>query len=135
MSLKQLMKLPDSSNIPRSATQSWSKLGSLLKDNFNAESVFYAQQYGQYELNCGIGHWIIAVTEMKARIRGVQVHMQQFEFFFGLVLGCNLLMHTVSLSVCVCVCACVHACVSACVRVCVCKESRFQQLKVYHWLS
>ena len=42
------------------------------------------------------------VTEMKARIRGVQVHMQQFEFFFGLVLGWNLLLHTVSLSVCVC---------------------------------
>ena len=40
------------------------------------------------------------VTEMKAQIRGVQVHMQQFEFFFGLVLGCNLLLHTVSLSVC-----------------------------------
>ena len=27
---------------------------------------------------------------MKARIRGVQVHMQQFEFFFGLALGRNL---------------------------------------------
>ena len=40
------------------------------------------------------------VTEMKARIRGVQVHMQQFEFFFGLVLGRNLLQHTDSLSVC-----------------------------------
>ena len=38
-------------------------------------------------------------TEMKARIRGV--YMQQFEFFFGLVLGCNLLLHMVSLSVCV----------------------------------
>ena len=49
MSLKQLMKLPGSSNIPRSATQSWNKLGSLL-DNCNAESVFYAQQHGQYEL-------------------------------------------------------------------------------------
>ena len=37
---------------------------------------------------------------MQARIRGVQVHMQQFEFFFGLVLGRNLLQHTDSLSVC-----------------------------------
>ena len=44
------MKIPDSSNIHRSATQSWSKLGSLLKDHSNAESVFYAQQDGQYEL-------------------------------------------------------------------------------------
>ena len=26
--------------------------------------------------------------------------MQQFEFFFGLVLGCNLLLHTDSLSMC-----------------------------------
>ena len=42
------------------------------------------------------------VTEMKARIHGVQVHMHQFEFFFGLVLGRNLLQHTDSLSVCVC---------------------------------
>ena len=30
------------------------------------------------------------VTEMKAQNRGVQVHMQQFEFFFGLVLGRDL---------------------------------------------
>ena len=30
------------------------------------------------------------VIAMKARIRGVQVHMQQFEFFFGLALGRNL---------------------------------------------
>ena len=37
---------------------------------------------------------------MKARIRGVQVHMQQFEIFFNLVLGRNLLQHTDSLSVC-----------------------------------
>ena len=50
---------------------------------------------------------------MKARIRGVQVHMQQFEFIFGLMLGRNLLQHTDSLSVCVC------------------KESRFLLLKVY----
>ena len=41
-------------------------------------------------------------TEMKAQIRGVQVHMQQFKFIFGLVLGRNLLQHTDSLSVCVC---------------------------------
>ena len=33
------------------------------------------------------------VTEMKARIRGAQVHMQQFKFFFGLVLGRDLLQH------------------------------------------
>ena len=56
------------------------------------------------------------VTEMKARIRGVQVHMQQFKFIFGLVLGRNLLQHTDSLSA----------------RVC--KEGRFLQLKVYPWL-
>ena len=37
---------------------------------------------------------------MKARIRGVQVHMQQFEILFDLVLGRNLLQHTDSLSVC-----------------------------------
>ena len=37
---------------------------------------------------------------MKAQIRGVQVQMQQFEFFFGLALGCNLRQHTDSLSVC-----------------------------------
>ena len=30
------------------------------------------------------------MTEMKTRIRGVQVHMQHFEFIFGLVLGRNL---------------------------------------------
>ena len=36
---------------------------------------------------------------MKARIRGVQVHMQQFELFFDLMLGRNLLQHTHSLSV------------------------------------
>ena len=59
------------------------------------------------------------VTEMKARIRGVQVHMQQFECFFGLVLGRNLLQYCGSLSVCVCVCVCVRACVCACV--CGCK--------------
>ena len=56
------------------------------------------------------------VTEMKARIRGVQVHMHQFQFIFGLVLGRNLLQHTANLSVCVC------------------KESRFLKLKVYPWL-
>ena len=37
---------------------------------------------------------------MKARICRVQVHMQQFKFFFGLMLGRNLLQHTDSLSVC-----------------------------------
>ena len=42
------------------------------------------------------------VTDMKARIRGVQVRMQPFEFLFGLVLGCNLLTRTVSLNVCMC---------------------------------
>ena len=56
--------------------------------------------------------WLLdncTVTEMKARIRGVQVHMQQFEFFFGLVLGRNLLQYSGSLCVCVraCVCVCV----------------------------
>ena len=40
------------------------------------------------------------VTEMEARIRGVQVNLQQFEYFFGLVLGRNLLQHNDSLSVC-----------------------------------
>ena len=40
------------------------------------------------------------LIEMKARIRGVQVDMQQFEFFFGLVLGRNLLQHNDSVSVC-----------------------------------
>ena len=40
------------------------------------------------------------LIEMKVWIRGVQVHMQQFEFFFGLVLGRNLPQHTDSLSVC-----------------------------------
>ena len=40
------------------------------------------------------------VTEMKARIRGVQVHMHQFEFIFDLVLGRNLLHHTDSLNGC-----------------------------------
>ena len=39
---------------------------------------------------------------MKARLRGVQVHMQQFEFISRLVLGHNLLQHTDSLSGCVC---------------------------------
>ena len=39
-----------SSNIHRNATQSWSKLRSLLKDNCDAESVFFAQQDGQYGL-------------------------------------------------------------------------------------
>ena len=53
------------------------------------------------------------VTEMKARIRGVLVHTQQFEFIFGVVLGRNLLQCIDSLSVCVC------------------KEGRFLQLKVY----
>ena len=135
MSLKQLMKLRGSSNIPRSAKQSWSKAGHLLKDNCNAESVFCAKHYGQCELmamssiisNYNVLHeswdWSLdngTVTEIKARIRGVQVQMRQFEFFFGLVLGCNqLLLHTVSLSV----------------WVCVCKESRLLQLKVYHRLS
>ena len=61
-------------DIHRSATQSWSKLGSLLKDNCNAESGLYARQDGQHKLmprpvlfqiivcsmNGGIGHWIIA---------------------------------------------------------------------------
>ena len=47
------------------------------------------------------------VTEMEARIRGVQVYMHYFEFIFGLVLGRNLLQLTNSL------------------RVCVCKENRF----------
>ena len=57
------------------------------------------------------------VAEMKAQIRGVQVHMQQFEFIFGLVLGRrNLLQHTDSLSMCVS------------------KEGGFLQLKVYPWL-
>ena len=51
-----------------------------MKGNCNAESVFYVQQDAQYELmlwpvlfqiiacsmNCGIGRWINAVTEMKA---------------------------------------------------------------------
>ena len=36
--------------IKYSPTQSWSELGSLLKDSCDAESVFYAQQDGQYEL-------------------------------------------------------------------------------------
>ena len=57
------------------------------------------------------------ITEMKARIRGVQVHMQQFEFIFDLVMGRNLLHNTDSLNVCVC------------------KESCFLQLKVHPWLS
>ena len=57
------------------------------------------------------------VTEMEARIRGVQVHMHQFQFIFGLVLGSNLLQHTATLSVCVC------------------KDSRFLKLKIYPWLS
>ena len=110
------MKLQGSSNIPLSATQSWSTLGSLLTDNCNAESVIYAQQYGQYVRadamtsmisNYNVLHelwdWSLdncTVTEMKARIRGVQVRMQPFEFLFGLVLGCNLLRRTVSLNVC-----------------------------------
>ena len=47
------------------------------------------------------------VTEMKARIRGVQAYMHHFEFIFGLVLGRNLLQLTDSL------------------RMCVCKENRF----------
>ena len=38
------------------------------------------------------------VTETKARIRGVQVHMQKFELICRLVLGRNLLQHTDSLS-------------------------------------
>ena len=59
-----------------------------MKGNSKAESVFYVQQDAQYELmllpvlfqiiacsmNCGIGHWINAATEMKAGIRGVQVY-------------------------------------------------------------
>ena len=53
-------------------------------------------------MNCVIGYWIIAVTGMKARIRGVQVYMHNFEFIFGLVLGRNLLQLTDSLRVCVC---------------------------------
>ena len=53
-------------------------------------------------MNRVIGYWIIAVTEMKARIRGVQVYMHHFEFIFGLVLGRNLLQLTDSLRVCVC---------------------------------
>ena len=60
--------------------------------------------------------WLLdncTVTEIKARIRGVQIHMQQFESIYGLVLGRNLLKHTDSLSVWVC------------------KLSRFLQLKVY----
>ena len=45
-------------------------------------------------MNCGIGHWINAVTEMKAGIRAaIPVNV-------GLVLGRNLLQHTDSLSVC-----------------------------------
>ena len=56
-----------------------------MKGNCNAESVFYVQQDAQYDLmlwpvlyqiiacsmTCGIGHWVNAVTEMKAGIRGV----------------------------------------------------------------
>ena len=48
--LETTHEIPNSSNIHRSATQSWIKLGSLLKDNCDAESVFYDQQDGQYEL-------------------------------------------------------------------------------------
>ena len=39
------------------------------------------------------------VTETKAQMRGVQAHLQQFEFIFELVLGRNLLQPTDSLSV------------------------------------
>ncbi len=37
-------------------------------------------------------------SEMKARIRGVQLHMTTFDFFYGLVLGQTLLQHADSLS-------------------------------------
>jgi hypothetical protein len=37
-------------------------------------------------------------TEMKARIRGVQLHSLRFDFFFGLVLGEYILQHADSLS-------------------------------------
>ena len=58
-----------------------------------------------YSVPIGLWDWSLdnyTVTEMKARIRGVQVHMQQFEFIFGLVLGRKLLQHTDSMSVRVC---------------------------------
>ena len=57
-------------------------------------SVFHELRYWSLD-NC-------TVTEMKARIRGVQVHMQQFEFICRLVLGRNLLQHTDNLNMCVC---------------------------------
>ena len=44
------------------------------------------------------------VTEIKAHIRGVQIHMHQFQFIFGLVLGRNLLQHTANLSRPMCAC-------------------------------
>ena len=119
MPLKQLMKLPHSSNIHRSSMQSWSKLGSFLKNNCDAECVFYnptiwtirAGAMTSVISNYSVLHelwdchydWLLdtsTLIEMKARIRGEQVHMQQFELFFGLVLGRNLLQHTDSLSVC-----------------------------------
>ena len=37
-------------------------------------------------------------TEMKARIRGVSIHMEDFDFYFGVALGETLLRHSDNLS-------------------------------------
>ena len=127
MPLKQLMKLPDSSNIHPSPKQSLSKLGSLLMGNCNAESVFVCPTrwtvradamisvISHYSVLHELWDWSLdncTVTEMKAQVRGEQIHMHQFQFIFGLVLGRNLLQHTANLSMCAC------------------NKSRFLQLKV-----
>ena len=78
--------------ISRLCPTRWTVLADAVVSNISNYSVLHTLCDWSLD-NC-------TVTEMKARIRGVQVQMQQFEFFFGLVLGRNLLHHSVSLSVC-----------------------------------
>ena len=135
------MKLPGSSNIPRSATQSWSILGSLLTDNCNAESVVYAQQYGQYVRadamtsmisNYNVLHELWDWSLANCTVTENELHSHRNE-------GSNSWSTSTNAAIRVLVWLGVglqsaHAyCQLECV--CVCKESRFMQLKVYHWLS
>ena len=54
-----------------------------------------------YSLLQGLWEWSLETTqdsEMKARVRGVSAHMEQFSFFFGLSLGEALLRHSDNLA-------------------------------------